>query len=166
MDLEATHIEFITGAEHAGLAAEMHELCFDMPWGEASFRSALTIPGTIAQFLSHQNNPVGFALYRQMQEEAEILTFCVLPEFQRCGFGELLLKSGIDHFKTAKVRAIFLEVNSTNSSAIQLYKKAGFAQIGRRKGYYAGAGERQDALILKLSCGNTNLPKNPNELDY
>ncbi|MCR9214226.1 MAG: ribosomal protein S18-alanine N-acetyltransferase [Proteobacteria bacterium] len=165
MDLENVHIEFTTAAEYAQLAAELHKQCFDSPWGEASFRSALTIPGTIAQFLSKNEIPVGFALYRQMQEEAEVLTFCVLPKLRRGGIGRQLLDTGIEYFRQARVRAIFLEVNAANNSAIELYKNSGFIQIGRRKGYYSGGNGRQDALILKLSCADSIQPKNNEKTD-
>ncbi len=159
MDPKNVHIEFTAGAEHARLAAELHRHCFDPAWGEASFQSALTIPGTLAQFLSQEGSPVAFALYRHMQEEAEILTFCVLPEFRQSGYGHRLLRSGIDYFRQTKVRSIFLEVSAANASAIHLYKNAGFVQIGRRKNYYTGGGDLQDALILKLSCTEAISPK-------
>lgn len=152
LDLDTAHFDFTSGVEYAELAAKLHQQCFESPWGEASFHSALTIPGTIAQFLSLEDNPIAFALYRQLQEEAEILTFCVLPDYRKSGCGRKLLESGLAHFKKAKIRSIFLEVSETNTAAINLYKDAGFTQIGRRKNYYAGAGVRQDALILKHSC--------------
>jgi ribosomal-protein-alanine N-acetyltransferase len=45
---------------------------------------------------------------------------------------------------------MLLEVRPSNTGAIALYQAAGFAEIGRRKGYYpAHGGKREDALVLR-----------------
>ena len=46
---------------------------------------------------------------------------------------------------------LFLEVAVDNTAAIALYRAAGFASAGTRKGYYdRGAAGRVDALVLRL----------------
>ena len=46
---------------------------------------------------------------------------------------------------------LFLEVAEDNAAARALYATAGFAEAGRRRGYYAAAdGGRRDALLLAL----------------
>ncbi len=52
----------------------------------------------------------------------------------------------------AGARSLFLEVADGNVAARHLYAKAGFAEAGRRAGYYVrDGGAREDALILKVA---------------
>jgi ribosomal-protein-alanine N-acetyltransferase len=45
---------------------------------------------------------------------------------------------------------VFLEVEEGNASALRLYRRAGFTEVGRRKGYYANpTGEPATALVLR-----------------
>ncbi|MDF3835797.1 ribosomal-protein-alanine N-acetyltransferase, partial [Cupriavidus basilensis] len=49
-----------------------------------------------------------------------------------------------------RLYTMLLEVRPSNGGAIALYRQAGFAEIGRRKGYYPAAGQvREDALVLR-----------------
>ncbi|MND05848.1 ribosomal-protein-alanine N-acetyltransferase [compost metagenome] len=47
-------------------------------------------------------------------------------------------------------QTILLEVRPSNQAAIELYASAGFAEIGRRRGYYPAGNEREDAIVLQL----------------
>jgi ribosomal-protein-alanine N-acetyltransferase len=43
-----------------------------------------------------------------------------------------------------------LEVRPSNVRALQVYKRYGYAEIGRRKGYYpAHEGRREDAIVMR-----------------
>jgi ribosomal-protein-alanine N-acetyltransferase len=44
-----------------------------------------------------------------------------------------------------------LEVRVSNFSAINLYTKIGFAQVGQRRDYYATEYGREDALLMSRS---------------
>jgi ribosomal-protein-alanine N-acetyltransferase len=47
------------------------------------------------------------------------------------------------------VRSVFLEVDEGNVSALRLYRRAGFTEVGRREGYYLNAGKPAAALVLR-----------------
>ncbi len=47
------------------------------------------------------------------------------------------------------VEAVFLEVSDDNDAAKAAYIAAGYAEIGRRKGYYPTAAGACDALIMR-----------------
>ena len=49
------------------------------------------------------------------------------------------------------VQTVFLEVRSSNEAALELYRALGFAESGRRKGYYADPPE--DALVFRIQLG-------------
>ncbi len=55
--------------------------------------------------------------------------FGIHPEFQGNGLSKLLLQRSLD-FARKKGRQIKLEVNRNNIKAIELYRKAGFIQLG------------------------------------
>ena len=61
------------------------------------------------------------------------------------GIGTALLNNVIAKCKQLKLENIFLEVRNSNTAAIHLYEKVGFANISTRKNYYSDT--REDALI-------------------
>jgi ribosomal-protein-alanine N-acetyltransferase len=48
------------------------------------------------------------------------------------------------------MESILLEVRPSNERALQVYARYGYAEIGRRKGYYpAHEGKREDAIVMR-----------------
>ena len=65
------------------------------------------------------------------------------------------MKSSIDSKKNAitfpvntKLYRLFLEVRASNLAALTLYRRAGFEQVGVRRGYYRDAQGSEDALVM------------------
>lgn len=93
--------------------------------------------------------PHGFALSRVIADEAELLTLASDPDHRRQGIAKRLLGEVEIAVATRGARYQFLEVASDNAAARTLYAKAGYAQTGRRAGYYLRPdGSRADALTL------------------
>ena len=126
---------------------------FDERFGEAWTRSQcagiLPMPGVklaVARF--GDGRSVGFALYRTIGDEAELLLLAVSPEFRRRGIGRMLLDQFIDHARDRGVSRVHLEVREGNP-AVMMYRSAGFSLAGRRPKYYHGRfGGDYDALTL------------------
>lgn len=139
--------------EHAAEISALHASLFEAPWDEAAIADLLNHPGSMA-LVACTSNPLrmgGFALAQVAADEAEILTFGVIPEWQRRGVGSNLL-SGIKRAGLkAGARHLFLDVAQSNVAALQLYQKSGFAEIGRRTGYYARPGGAEDAIQLRAA---------------
>lgn len=91
--------------------------------------------------------PVGYAAFRAVGGEAELLRLAVVPEARRHGVGRALLEHGLARLAAEGVAACFLEVRETNLPAIRLYEGLGFAAAGRRRGYYP---DGTDARIYRL----------------
>lgn len=121
----------------------IHAASFFEAWDQDTFDAFLTIFGTAGVYVEFDHQIVGFILYRQAFSDAEILTFCVLPDFQNKGLGALLLTEMLDILE--KPWKCFLEVSKMNESAIALYKKHGFDVVHTRKNYY---GENLDAYMM------------------
>lgn len=120
-------------------------------WLASTFEGLLNLPTTIGWGITNERIILGFILYQQVQEEAEILMMAVRAEYRHQGVGHQLLAQSIALLHNAGVCSIFLEVNIENAPAIYLYRKNGFKENGRRSGYYASpTGERHDALTMTL----------------
>lgn len=106
-------------------------------WARESIRSHLGLhPGWLSE-------GVGYILFLDLGDSAELLRIGILPEKRKKGEGEAALGSLCEAYKE-----VFLEVSERNSPAISLYKKSGFQELGKRKSYY-GPGE--DAILMKHS---------------
>ena len=80
-------------------------------------------------------------------DEAEVHRIAVQPSLRGRGYGQLLLEDFLNRVQQGGVVTVLLEVRAGNAPAIGLYEKNGFAEIGRRKGYYQKP--KEDALILQ-----------------
>lgn len=118
-------------------------------WGAAAVADGLTAPHVAAllAFAEDQREAAGFAFWRLLGEDAEILSIGVSPRMQRRGGAGALLRDIIERARAEGVRKLFLEVDVGNSAAAALYVSAGFERIGRRKRYYKNGG---DALVMRL----------------
>ena len=85
---------------------------------------------------------VGFIHIQDLNGEVDIINIVIDENYRRHGYASKLLEYVINY---ASNRPIFLEVNDQNTNALNLYKKYGFTEINRRKGYYNGI----DAIIME-----------------
>lgn len=130
--------------------AQIHSQSFVKSWSETTFRDMFADSPQYSGWLICQDDQVaGFIICSQIVDEAEIITICISPSFQKQGFGAQLLNHQLDIFKQVQVKKLFLEVNEKNHAAIALYKKLGFEQTAMRKNYYKLAdGTQANALIF------------------
>jgi len=117
------------------------------PWNEETFKTCFQ-QGYKGWVLEVENKIVGFIIVSITYDECHILNICVNHEYQRQGYGKLLMEHMQDHAKTAGIAVIYLEVRRSNSRAIRLYEKMNFHLIGERKNYYPTVSGHEDALIL------------------
>jgi [ribosomal protein S18]-alanine N-acetyltransferase len=96
----------------------------------------------------HEWRLCGFVCAKVVAGEWEIENIVVVPEFQRRGVATRLMGALISEVQKRAGTAIFLEVRESNLSARHLYEQHGFAQVGRRKGYYQYPVE--DAVLYEL----------------
>lgn len=132
-------------ADPAVLAA-IHAAAFTRPppWSAAAIGGVLASPGA---FLCAM--PEGFLIGRALAGEAEMLTLAVRPGARRQGIGRHLVAEFLRIAGACGTETAFLEVAADNPAAIALYRGSGFAETGRRRGYYRGDGAPAvDALIL------------------
>ena len=143
--------------------ADLHGLCFSDGWSGAEI-AKLALQPTVTMLVTR---PVGepkagisgFNIIRQTRDEAEILSIGVDPKIRRSGLAVSLMREAILRLTGDGVKALFLEVDSGNVSAVNLYRKLGFQTVGARPGYYKnpqtnlpqnGTPAASSALVMRL----------------
>lgn len=147
------------GAEAAPLLAALHAASFadGQAWGPDAIALMLALPGGFALCAEARGAPQGFVMARVAADEAEILTLAVPPPARRRGAGAALMRAALREAAARGARAMFLEVSAGNAAARALYAALGFAEVGRRRRYYA---DGTDAVVLRralapaaVACG-------------
>ena len=141
------------GANDIAALERLMGSAFDPRFGEAWTRSqclgVLGMPGVWLTLADVNGIPVGFALARAVADEAELLLLATDPAMRRRGVGGALLRSVVDGCRARDVVNLHLEVRAGND-AERLYRDAGFARVGERRGYYRGRDGRSfDAHTLR-----------------
>ncbi len=134
--------------------AAVHAAAFQWPapWSARDFRAFLADSTCFVELAHHGMALAGFALFRVASGEAELLTLAVAPDARRQGHARRLLAQGLEKARRRGAERCFLEVAESNGAALALYRAAGFAEVGRRKGYYRHHGlASMDALVLEAS---------------
>ncbi len=131
----------------AALAA-LHAAAFPGDaWDAPMLARLLAMPGAFARAC-----PGGFVLLRTAADEAEIVTVAVAPERRRQGLARALAAAGLAEARRRGAATAFLEVAVDNPGAIALYRSLGFAETGRRRGYYRRCdAPPADALVMARS---------------
>ena len=85
---------------------------------------------------------------------ADIIAIGTHRDWQRRGFGRIMLEHLIGVTERQHVEKILLEVAADNMPARQLYDSCGFVEIGCRKNYYKRGETRCDAVIMARLRGS------------
>jgi len=142
--VEAAHLN------DAPALANLHAASFHRGWGEGEFEAMLREPNTLVHRLRQGRKVIGFIVSRLAADEAEILSVAVADSQRGRGLSRGLLLTHLGHLAGRGVRTVFLEVEENNQPAGRLYKRAGFAVVGRRERYYRQAGgEELNALVMR-----------------
>jgi ribosomal-protein-alanine N-acetyltransferase len=134
------------------------DAAFDPAFGEAwtsgQCLGMLSITGSELLVARRNGTLVGFALFRTVFEECELLLIATHPDAQRLGVGASLAKAVIDQATNRGAKMVFLEVRQGNP-ALALYLRVGFLQVGQRENYYRGkSGDYFNALTLRYEIAS------------
>lgn len=121
----------------------IEQLCFPDPWPNAvieqqreRFLVATTEGGEL----------MGYLCFSSVLDEGSVDNIAVAPKWQRQGAADALMNAALDRARSLALAFITLEVRASNAAAIALYKKHGYAEVGRRKDYYRAP--REDAILM------------------
>jgi ribosomal-protein-alanine N-acetyltransferase len=132
------------------LASYEKELFPYSPWSTAQFKEEFAgIPTTRFMAVAEsENRIIGYCgvFLPAPGVEADVLTVAVLPDFRRQGIAREFMRQIEEWAHNRGASALMLEVEKSNSAAIELYKSLGFMQISVRMDYY---GPGQDAFVMR-----------------
>jgi len=133
---------------------EIEQDAISPPWTHGALLSAMYKDDSIffvaIDGLSADGDVVGFAVFRQVGDDGELLKIAVDKSARGKGFGDLLMNAVLEKAKDNAFPSIFLEVRSSNTAAIRLYEKHGFSTVRVRKNYYNYPVEDAIVMIINL----------------
>lgn len=134
----------------AAALARLHAASFRRGWSDGEFERLLIERNIVAHRATIGRTLVGFILSRLIEGEAEILSVAVASARRGKGLARSLLQLHLGRLAGLRAQTVFLEVDEDNAPARRLYNRAGFREVGRRKGYYPqGDGQPTAALVLR-----------------
>lgn len=118
-------------------------------WSRGIFQDCLGV-GYDCWGAVSESRLVGYGILSVAAGESHLLNLAVDPDCQGRGIGSTLLEFLLVAAANQRAECMFLEVRTSNKVAQLLYKRAGFSEFGRRRGYYPAGhdGRREDALIF------------------
>ena len=136
----------MTTADLPAVLALEEELFAPDTWTAAMYRDELARTDTRHYLVAVDGERVvGYAGLIAYPEEAHIATIGVTASAQGRGIGALLLDTLLAEADTRSA-VVLLEVRADNEVAQALYRRRGFTEIGRRRGYYQPSGT--DAVVM------------------
>jgi len=132
--------------EYLDAVLKIEEAAFSNPWRRQDFVYALEKQGSLCHVALVPGRIIGYSVGFLAQEKFHLADFAVHPDYQGQGRGRRFLMRLLNVLSHRRVNAVTLEVRTSNTAAIALYRGAEFRTIGIRKGYYSRPTE--DALVM------------------
>ncbi len=112
-------------------------------WNKEMIENAF-LGGRFFGFIAEEDGKnIGFITCSAGLDTVDIESVYVIKEKRHKGVASALIKNAL---QKAGNKRVLLEVRSTNTFAIGLYKKYGFIEISVRKKYYSNG---EDALVME-----------------
>jgi len=130
---------------------ELENVVYPFPWTRGNFVDSL-VAGYTAWTLNHVDGDlVGYCVAMSGVGEMHLLNITVAPAARRCGHARRIVGELVRLCRSRREGRLWLEVRESNDEAREVYRRLGFAAVGRRKGYYpAPAGRREDAIVMSV----------------
>jgi len=133
-----------------GPVVALEQRVYPHPWTQGNFLDSLRA-GYHARMLLAADELIGYYVAMKGVDEVHLLNITVAPEHQRQGWGRLMLDALRLWAGGEGAQWLWLEVRASNERAQRMYEQHGYRRVGERRGYYpAGAGRREDAVVMSL----------------
>ena len=100
--------------------------CFDDPWSPAQLAAELRLPGSLVLVaVEASGGASGYASFRSVAGEAELLRVAVAPADRRGGVARALLRAGYPRLVATGAGELHLEVERSNEPAVQPLRERG-----------------------------------------
>jgi ribosomal-protein-alanine N-acetyltransferase len=137
----------MTLADLPAVLALEEELFAPDTWTAAMYRDELSRPDTRHYLVAEDDDGIiGYGGLIAYDDEAHVATLGVAGARQGEGLGAQLLDALLAE-ADRRSPVVLLEVRADNEVAQGLYRRRGFTEVGRRRGYYQPSGT--DAVVMK-----------------
>jgi [ribosomal protein S18]-alanine N-acetyltransferase len=132
----------------------LDQICFrpGIAYSKAELQYFLFHPRAISVIAENDGGIAGFAIVEFLLENGRrighVVTIDVSPALRRQGVGRQMMDELLDFCRKARAVLLRLEVAVDNDAALAFYRRLGFAETGRIRGFYMG---RLDALQMELA---------------
>jgi ribosomal-protein-alanine N-acetyltransferase len=133
-------------AEDVEALARLELTSFPQPWNRLQLAAELRQPGALGLVAEEAGRIAGYALFRRVLDEAELLRLATDESWRRRGLATMLVERGLAQLRGAGCANVFLEAREDNAGAVAFYAGMGWQLDGRRKRYYA---DGADALLFR-----------------
>ena len=123
---------------------------FPFPWTEGNFKDSMN-SGYMCLVMEQGKQLMGYAILMMVLDEAHLLNISVAQSHQGQGWGRYLLVQMMEMGREKGGLNMFLEVRTSNHSALGLYESMGFNEMGIRPGYYPAHNGREDAVLMGMA---------------
>ena len=127
----------------------IEQVIYTHPWTRGNFRDSLDARYH-CRVLELGAVLAGYSVVSIAVGEAHLLNLSVAGCCQGRGHGRGLLDYVTAMAREDGALKMFLEVRASNAGAHRLYARAGFREIGLRRGYYPDKGKAEDAVVMEL----------------
>lgn len=139
-------------SEHLDQVAELERICFSDPWSRQMLSEHLENECAATLVAAGRDGTVlGYAGVLVILDEGYITNIAVRPEYRRQGVASELLEVFRRFAEGNRLSFLTLEVRASNDAAQALYRKHGFAEVGRRRNYYDHP--KEDAVLMTRTFG-------------
>ena len=127
---------------------ELEQEAISPPWTHGALLNEIYRNDSYFAVAVENEEKLGFIIMRGMVDCGELLQIAVEKSARRRGVADLLMYAMLDEAGKNAINSVFLEVRKSNSAAISLYKKHGYALVRHRKDYYTNPVE--DAMVMSV----------------
>lgn len=151
----ATRLEPMT-VQRLDAVMQIEQAAYAVPWTRGNFIDSLAA-GYIAHCLvDGASQLLAYSVAMPGSDEIHLLNLTVAPSAQGHGHARRLLAVLRDDARQRGIAQLWLEVRLSNERAHRLYRRDGWHEAGRRKGYYpnppgAAGSPREDALLMRCT---------------
>ena len=128
----------------------IEQRAYSHPWTRGNFLDSHKAGYQVIALLG-EDSLLGYFVAMPGVQEVHLLNITVDPDYQRQGWGVMMLDALCIWSRGQDAKWLWLEVRASNLRAIHVYERYGFKRVGERKNYYPlHVGQREHAVVMSL----------------
>ncbi|MGM9485248.1 ribosomal protein S18-alanine N-acetyltransferase [Roseateles sp. NT4] len=125
---------------------------YPVPWTHGNFVDSLAAGYPAEVLRGPRAELLGYWVAMPGVDEMHLLNITVVPAWQGQGLAVAMLDRLVAECGRRGLTQLWLEVRVSNERAREVYRRYGFAEVGKRRAYYpVQEGPREDAILMSLS---------------